>query len=357
MNEITLIHQTLHQHFGWHGARLRFLTLFLIALFRVRTVNFSALSIAMPCTAQASSRYKRLQRFFAGFELDYDQWTRGIMNLMAIPQPWTLALDRTNWKIGKTDHNILMLSVVHQGVGIPLLWWMLDKRGNSNQVERILLIEEFRSLFPEVQVAALTADREFVGTDWFDYLLNERKLPFRIRIRETEQLFDGTESVNGKRLFENLKVGEQRVLKQPRRLWGHWVQVAALKLQDGELMIIVTQRGVETAIADYARRWDIETLFGILKSRGFNLEDTHLREMERLSQLVALLTLALCWAIRMGHWFVQHHPIPIKIHGRKAKSIFRVGCDYLQEVMLNLNSAINRPTTQLLQAIHFLSCT
>ena len=28
MNEITLIHETLHQHFGWHGARLRFLTLF-----------------------------------------------------------------------------------------------------------------------------------------------------------------------------------------------------------------------------------------------------------------------------------------------------------------------------------------
>ena len=246
-----------------------------------------------------------------------------------------------------------MLAVVHEGVAIPLLWWMLDKRGNSNQTERILLMEEFRDLFPDVKVASLTADREFVGTDWFGYLLEDPKMPFRIRIRETELLFDGEESVNGKRLFEGLKVGERRVLKCERRLWGHWVQVAALKLLDGELMIIVTQRWVETAISNYGKRWGIETLFGILKSRGFNLEDTHLKEMERLSKLVALLTLAMVWAIRVGEWLTVQTPIPIKNHGRKAKSVFRVGCDYIRDGMINFNIA----RQQLLQAIQFLSCT
>ena len=246
-----------------------------------------------------------------------------------------------------------MLAVVHEGVAIPLLWWMLDKRGNSNQTERILLMEEFRDLFPNVKVASLTADREFVGSDWFRYLLNDPKIPFRIRIRETERLFDGEQSINGKRLFEGLKVGERRVLKCERRLWGHWVQVAALKLLDGELMIIVTQRWVETAISNYGKRWGIETLFGILKSRGFNLEDTHLKEMERLSKLVALLTLAMVWAIRVGEWLTVQTPIPIKNHGRKAKSVFRVGCDHIREAMFNLN----QPTSQLWQTIQFLSCT
>jgi hypothetical protein len=230
---------------------------------------------------------------------------------------------------------------------------MLDKRGNSNQVERILLMEEFRDLFPSVKVAALTADREFVGTAWFKYLLKDAKISFRIRIRESELLFDGEKSNNGKRLFEGLKIGEQRVLKRERRLWGHWVQVAALKLLDGELMIIVTQRAVETAIFDYGKRWAIETLFGILKSRGFNLEDTHVREMERLSKIVALLTLAMCWALRMGDWITQQKVIPIKKHGRKAQSVFRVGYDYIREAMFNLN----QPTSQLWRAIQFLSCT
>jgi hypothetical protein len=61
------------------------------------------------------------------------------------------------------------------------------------------------------------------------------------------------------------------------------------------------------------------------------LEDTHLREMERLSKLVALLTLAMVWAIRVGEWLTFQIPIPVKNHGRKAKSIFRVGCDYLTQ--------------------------
>ena len=210
-------------------------------------------------------------------------------------------------------------------------------------------MEEFRDLFPEVKVASLTADREFVGGDWFGYLLGDPKMPFRIRIRESERLFDGKEAVNGKRLFEGLKIGEHRVLKRERRLWGHWVQVAALKLLDGELMIIVTQQSVKTALSDYGKRWGIETLFGILKSRGFNLEDTHLREMERLSKLVALLTLAMVWAIRVGEWLTVQTPIPIKNHGRKAKSVFRVGCDYIRDGMINVTIA----RQQLLQVIQF----
>ena len=149
-------------------------------------------------------------------------------------------------------------------------------------------------------------------------------------------------------------MGERRVLKGNRRLWGHWVQVAALKLLDGELMIIVTQRMVESAIVDYGKRWGIETLFDILKSRGFNLEETHLREMERLSKLVALLTLAMMvWAMRVGEWLMVKTPIPVKNHGRKSKSVFRVGYDPIREAIFNLN----QPTSQLWQAIQFLSCT
>ena len=159
--------------------------------------------------------------------------------------------------------------------------------------------------------------------------------------------------MNGKRLFDSLKAGECRTLKRSRRLWGHWVYITALRLPDQELMIIATQKAVPNAISDYARRWEIETLFGILKSRGFNLEDAHLKDPERLSQLLALLTLGMCWALQTGEWLAQQKAIVIKTHGRKAKSVFRVGCDYIRDAVLNIQQA----TQQLLQAIHFLSCT
>ncbi|MBD2429199.1 hypothetical protein [Phormidium sp. FACHB-1136] len=80
----------------------------------------------------------------------------------------------------------------------------------------------------------------------------------------------------------------------------------------------------------------IETLFSALKTRGFNLESTHLCHAERLSKLVALLALGFCWAMRSGLWHHQHQPIAIKAHGRRAKSLFRCGCDFLRRICCDL---------------------
>jgi len=44
MTQINLLRQTLKPHLGWHGARLNFLALFLIALLRVKTVNLAELA-------------------------------------------------------------------------------------------------------------------------------------------------------------------------------------------------------------------------------------------------------------------------------------------------------------------------
>jgi hypothetical protein len=64
---------------------------------------------------------------------------------------------------------------------------MLDKQGNSNPDERIDLLGEFCLAFPVVEVKDSTADRECLGAEWFEYLLEQSKLPFRIRIRESDK--------------------------------------------------------------------------------------------------------------------------------------------------------------------------
>ena len=46
--------------------------------------------------------------------------------------------------------------------------------------------------------------------------------------------------------------------------------VAILRLDDGELLIVISNDSAFTALADYAHRWGIETLFGMFKTRGFN---------------------------------------------------------------------------------------
>ncbi len=62
---------------------------------------------------------------------------------MDIPQPWVLSTDRTEWSFGATRFNILMLGIVHNGVPYPLVWEMLDKKGNSNSSERMDLMDRF----------------------------------------------------------------------------------------------------------------------------------------------------------------------------------------------------------------------
>jgi hypothetical protein len=353
MNNVNLLRQTLKPHLKWHGARLSFLALFLIALFRVKTVNLSDLSTGFMGKAKAESNYKRLQRFLREFDLDYYVLAKLVIEMMEIPEPWTLSVDRTNWQFGRKVFNILTLGVVHQGVAFPLLWWMLDKKGNSNTIERVELLEEFVELFSNRKIACICADREFLGQKWLQYLFSQPMMPFRIRIRENELLGSGKHALPVRIVFAHLQIGQIELLKRKRVLWGHQVYIGALRLPDNSLLTVIAPNYTSNIIDDYAQRWGIETLFGIFKSRGFNLEDTHLIDSERLSRLFALLTIALCWAYRTGEWLSQHNPIKIKKHGRKAKSVFRCGFDYLRRIFLNLEQY----ELEFRYTLQFLSCT
>lgn len=347
MNQVSALRDVLKHQFDWHGARLTFLAQFLIALIQVRTVNLAELANAMGGKAKTSSKYKRLQRFFRHFELNYLELAHAVIGLLKIPEPWVLAVDRTNWKFGQANINILTLSLVYQNIGIPILWMLLDKKGNSNTDERIELFEKFFDNFGDYEVDFLAADREFIGCDWFYYLLHYAPYRFRIRIKENTNIGIGSNSRQAKVLFAHLKSGETQILSGKRYIWGHTLYICATRLEDRSLLIIATPSRPKTALADYARRWPIETLFGILKLRGFRLESTHMTEPERVSKLFAILTLALCWCIRTGEILSEYQPLKLKPHGRLEQSLFRYGFDRLRYIFLHFDRQMDAFTEVL----------
>ena len=80
-----------------------------------------------------------------------------------------------------------------------------------------------------------------------------------------------------------------------------------MHLPCGTYLIVVADRPGHQALERYKQRCQIEVLFGALKSRGFNLEETHLREARRLETLAGVLAIAYCWAYHVGvgrdnHW-------------------------------------------------------
>ncbi|MBF0528340.1 MAG: transposase [Deltaproteobacteria bacterium] len=141
--------------------------------------------------------------------------------------------------------------------------------------------------------------------------------------------------VSVKDLFRGLKTNEAQILDGERLVYGLELFIIGMILPTGEYLIIVTDKEPETAMEDYAQRWEIETLFGCLKSRGFNFESTHITDPERISKMVALLAIAFCWCHLTGEWMVEQKPIPIKKHGRKAKAIFRYGLGSLRDALVN----------------------
>ena len=222
---------------------------------------------------------------------------------------------------------------MYKGVAIPLMWTLLNKKGNSNCNERIDLMNRFVSCFGREVIAGVLADREFVGKAWFNYFVRQ-KIPFYIRIKWNFLVSDRQgRLVNAWQLFSGLKKGESRILEGKRKVFGLRFNIAGMRCHDGEFLIIATTASADNALTIYGYRWEIETLFGCLKTRGFNLEDTHITRLDRLSKLMAVLAVAFCWAHKVGEWKNEVKPIMIKKHGRKAMSLFRYGVNTLRRLL------------------------
>jgi hypothetical protein len=352
MTHIMQLKDVLSMHLPWHGARLNFLSMFFVALLKVKTVNFAEIATALNPKVKIGSNHRRLQRFFANFELDYDLMAKLVAALIPkTGEGYVLSLDRTNWQFGKFSINLLVLGIVHQGVAFPVYWMFLDKKGNSNTAERIAIMEKFIATFGVSSIAWLLADREFVGKKWFKFL-RQQKIPFRIRIKQNFQVAGKKGQIPVMVIFQHLTIGETLVLPRKRLILGQQLYLIGLRLED-EYLLLVTDQKPHTALADYAKRWNIETLFGILKSRGFRFEETHLTDGERINKLLALLTLATIWAFKVGQWLHQQEPLKIKKHGRLAKSIFRYGLDFLRSTLFDIQLKMN----DFQISLTFLSCT
>ena len=309
---------------------------FITALVKVRSANLTEIATAFTGKAKTASKYKRIQRFFSSFEIDFSQMSKLIVQFLPDTESWILSMDRTNWKLGKLNINILVVGIVYKAIAFPIVWVSLNKQGNSNTNERIDIMNRFIDIFGIAKINCLTADREFIGQHWFGYLL-ERSIHFRSRIRDNFQVTNAKgQPVSVKTLFRDLRPGKYKVLRGQRRVLGHKLFVIGSLAPDGQYLIVVTAKDPQHAIEDYLQRWGIETLFGCLKSRGFRFESTHITKVDRIEKLVALLAVAFCWCHLTGQWCHAQTPIKIKKHGRKEKSLFRYGLDFLREVLLDL---------------------
>ena len=331
--------------------------MFIQALCKVQTVNFDRLATGFDSPVRKESSLRRVQRFFASYVLDHDLVAKLIFSLIPNNQKVGLTLDRTNWKFGENNINIMVLGVVYEGCAFPLLFFMMDKFGTSNTQERIALMERYDRLFGMDSIDFLVADREFIGHEWLSYL-NRNRIVYHIRIREN---FDVVLAKNGKVvkarwLFSRLQLNQFE--HHPRIVYINqiacYLSASVIKSKAGipEYQFLISFSNPAKSAECYKKRWQIESMFRALKTSGFNIEKTHLTDLKRIEKLLSLVFIAFLWCYLVGIHIDQNiRPIQIKKHGYRAKSIFKYGLEYIANFLLN-------PQKQLIvNVFSFLSCT
>ncbi len=354
-NELTLV---LQQELGGNKARVTLLSYLVISVLKVRCVNFKRLATGYHNGAKLGSKLRRIQRFFRQFEFTEVLYCQLVAKMLPVKDRYALSMDRTNWKLGSLNINLLFLSVIYKGVGLPIFWCVLgDKRGNSSQAERIELLNRFMHYFGEDKIDYLTADREFIGQDWLAFLC-AHQIRFFIRARNNMRItFSNGKKVKASWLLMSQPLNQVYFHPKIVYLDKTLVYFSGLKYvgQDGKIdyLALVSFYPDHLSLELYKNRWQIETMFRAFKSAGFNLEETHINDYQRLNTLIKVLVIAFLWSYNVGIYLHQTvKEIPIKKHGRRAVSFFTYGLDTLTEAFLNAIGPVIDKAISL-----FLSCT
>lgn len=332
------------------------------SVIKKRTCSLYKCAETLSGTACFESKYKRLLRFFQikspfSFCLCVGYLIVSIvMNLPFFAETVYLAMDRTNWKIGKHNINPLFIGLVLPNkVFVPLIWIPLDKRGNSNQSERIDLLSTFLSMWTlnlSGKQFVLLADREFVGDKWLTWLKNNA-FSFVIRLRINMYL-----DIIATTLGKPKDKMEHYICRQIRKnkffvcpiiingLELYYIAVANTKTgtKDKFVCFISDKADAAWAKESYDKRWKIEVFFKHVKSNGFNLEDMNLIDLDKIRLMMSIVAFAYVLCLKEGIQQDTLKPIALK-KDKKGKtwlsvSFFRHGYRYIEQLFKELSDLV-----------------
>ncbi len=227
------LQKKIQAHLPLHGARTAFIAKFVMALIVVRGVTVSTVASVLNPRVLAESNEKRIKRFFGTVKLEGEGFAKLMLALLPVKDSLVLTLDRTTWELGSVCINILMLGVAYKGLAFPLLWVLLDKKGNSDTAERLALVDRVLTLIKVGNIEAIVADREFTGNDWFKGL-KKRKLIFVMRVRNNTGIGSKGKTRSAKQRYDHLRVQEVYICPKRCRVFDLHLHIAVTKSKEGE---------------------------------------------------------------------------------------------------------------------------
>lgn len=281
-----------------------------------------------------------------------------------------LVIDRTNWSYGNIDYNLLVLSIIWNNISIPIYWLHLDnKGGNSNSEQRIELVKWFVYNFNSVNIEHILADREFPSQEFIAWL-NQNHLPFVFRSKSSVLVTDGDKKIKVSSLFPNLDqhANKTKAEIKIRRIYNSRLYLTIRLNQDSEKIYIISNQKQNNSAQIYRKRWTIEAMFAKFKTKGLKLESTRIMKHQRIMSLFMLMSIAYCYAIKIGNIANKLKPSKLKtlrncnsntVRIAPEHSIFNRGINLLKiliENYLSHSAVITKQLSKILSPKQQNSC-
>lgn len=325
----TLAH-VLHTRRDSHQEQhLNTLALLICGIVDAQHVQFDKIAAHAPIRGRKNeSLITRFRRFVKHDDLTPEAlwlpFARAVLAGLA-QAPLTILLDGTTAGRGCV---VLMASLVYRSRAIPLLWSVVKgKKGHLAEELHCALIRRLREVLPAQADVLLLGDGEFDGTELLSTIRASLwhyacRTATNILIYAQDRVF----TVGDLPLTRGEAVSIADVQMTAKR-YGPVLLIGLWEAKHTEPLYLVTSLSdAEVAVERYRLRFRIECMFADHKSRGFQIDKSHLAAPERLGRLLIATSLAYLWVQAVAifaqarGWLAQFHRTD-----RCDLSLFQIG--------------------------------
>ena len=223
-----------------------------------------------------------------------------------------LSLDRTEYKQRGQWVQMLCVSLVLDGLSLPLNWSVDNAQGKTSFAQwKALMTPVISELQRQKELTEipliLTGDREFISMPFAKWLKQEMTIDYVLRLTSSLYLHfsDG----------RSCQVSELEIQRGQTRQWSN-VRVTDQHLWEANVCAtwdcafdepVVLMHSLKdnddpkaSVLTGYAGRFSIEPTFSDLKSRGFDLEAIRINDSKRISTLMLVFVMTLLWYLIAG---------------------------------------------------------
>jgi hypothetical protein len=318
--------------------RLNVLAALISGIVGSKRVNLPQIADKVPDENKPESRIKQFYRWIAHEEIDAKLYFLPfISTLLATLAQTTLFLVLDGSVVGRGCIT-LMASVVYKGRALPIAWIVVKgKKGHLKEEIHLKLIEQLHHIIPSGAQVVLLGDGEFDGIKLLNTVEGEYGWKYACRTAKSSVLFKAEEKTSFGEVF--VPQG-QKPVSLPGVYFTHkaYGPVHAILWWEKEykepIYLVTNIESAQEACNCYKKRFRIETFFSDQKSRGFNLNKSHLSDPKRLSRLMIAACLAYIWIVFLGvqaiskglHTFIHRT-------NRCDLSLFQLGLRFLNYLL------------------------